>query len=124
LYDGIRLILNPANSAPLTVGGALYDAKYRACQTALLVSITGRKYANSPNGFSAAPVRSAVARSRRLRHGGRHPAEGCDDPAGGGANLGSSSRSSTTATTSASPLRRPGGLAPRPLLFARLRLAE
>jgi len=59
-YDGICLVLNPANTAPLTVGGALYDAKYRAAQTALLVSITGRKYANSPSGFSAAPVRSAV----------------------------------------------------------------
>jgi len=58
--DGICLVLNAANSAPLTVGGALYDAKYRAGQTALLVSITGRKYANSPSGFSAAAVRSAV----------------------------------------------------------------
>jgi hypothetical protein len=59
-YDGILLVLNPANTAPLTVGGALYDARYRAAQTALLVSITGRKYANSAAGFSAAAVRSAV----------------------------------------------------------------
>ena len=48
------------STAPLTVGGTLYDAKFRASQTALLVSITGRKYATSPCGFSAAPVRSAV----------------------------------------------------------------
>jgi len=60
MYDGILLVLNPANTAPLTVGGPLYDAKFRASQTALLVSITGRKYATSPCGFSAAPVRSAV----------------------------------------------------------------
>ncbi|MDD5707130.1 MAG: sugar-binding protein [Kiritimatiellae bacterium] len=60
LYDGIQLVLNTADSAPLTVGGALYDAKYRATQTALCVSITGRKYANSPSGFSAAATRSAV----------------------------------------------------------------
>lgn len=60
LYDGVLLVLNPANTAPLTIGGTLYDAKFRAAQTALLVSITGRKYATSPCGFSAAPVRSAV----------------------------------------------------------------
>jgi len=59
-YDGILMVLSPANTAPLTVGGALYDAKYRAAQTALLVSITGRKYANSACGFSAAAVRSAA----------------------------------------------------------------
>ena len=59
-FDGIELVLNPANTAPRTVGGALYDAKYRATQSALLVSITGRKYANSPGTVSAAVVQSAV----------------------------------------------------------------
>jgi len=61
-YDGVLLVLNAAHTAPLTAGGALYDAKYRAAQTALLVSISGRKYANSACGFSAAPVRSAVGK--------------------------------------------------------------
>ncbi len=59
-YDGINLVINAANTAPLTVGGALYDAKYNAGQNALLVSITGRKYGTGPSGFSAASVRSAV----------------------------------------------------------------
>jgi len=59
-YDGVELVLNTANTAPWTVGGALYDAKYPATQTAILVSITGRKYANSAGVFSAAAVRSAV----------------------------------------------------------------
>jgi len=60
-YDGILLVLNTARSSPVTVGGALYDAKYRTNQTALLVSITGRKYANSPGVFSAAAVKSRVS---------------------------------------------------------------
>ncbi len=59
-YDGVLLVFNTANTAPRLLGGPLYDAKYQATQSALLVSITGRKYANSPGGVSAAPVRSAV----------------------------------------------------------------
>ena len=53
-------MLNTANTAPPTTGGALYDSKFRATQTALLVSITGRKCADSTGVFSAAAVRSAV----------------------------------------------------------------
>jgi len=60
MYDGILLTLNTANSAPMTEGGAVYDAKLNAAQTMLAVSITGRKYGVSACGFSAAAVRSAV----------------------------------------------------------------
>ncbi|MDD5705145.1 MAG: sugar-binding protein, partial [Kiritimatiellae bacterium] len=60
LFDGIRLALNPANTAPLALGGPLYDAVLPVGQTYLAVSITGRKYASSACGFSAAAVKSAV----------------------------------------------------------------
>jgi hypothetical protein len=59
-YDGLNLVLNTANTAPPTTGGALYDSKFRPTQTVLQVSITGRKYADNTGVFSAAAVRSTV----------------------------------------------------------------
>jgi hypothetical protein len=59
-YDGVRLVINAADTAPITSTGALYDARYRAGQNAIMASISGRKYVSGPGAFSAGGIRSAT----------------------------------------------------------------
>ena len=59
-FDGLKLVINAANTAPATMGGALHDVPFGAAQTVVNVSVSGRKYISSPAGFSPGGIRSVM----------------------------------------------------------------